>query len=139
MDLLLNYLKYKNFLFIADWTSELVYFFTPVFALVVCNVVLFSITAHRIRSIRQETAILKSSESSRSDKLRKDKQRYFFYFLIQRQNACIKKSITENNFHIIIFLVSVYLIVTLLCTLYHILDSTCDLGSSVFSLIITIV
>ncbi|XP_026499602.1 G-protein coupled receptor Mth2-like isoform X1 [Vanessa tameamea] len=62
-----------------NWLSELVYFFTPVFALVICNSVLFSITAHRIRSIRQETAILKGAESSRSDKLRKDKQRYGLY------------------------------------------------------------
>ncbi|XP_072949346.1 G-protein coupled receptor Mth2-like [Epargyreus clarus] len=62
-----------------DWTSELVYFFIPVLVLVVCNVVLFSVTAYRIRSIRQETAILKSSESSRSDKLKKDKQRYGLY------------------------------------------------------------
>uniref|UniRef100_A0A1E1WCB0 G-protein coupled receptors family 2 profile 2 domain-containing protein n=2 Tax=Pectinophora gossypiella TaxID=13191 RepID=A0A1E1WCB0_PECGO len=62
-----------------DWLSELVYFFTPVLTLVVCNIVLFSITAHRIRSIRQETSILKSSESSRSDKLKRDKQRYALY------------------------------------------------------------
>lgn len=63
-------------LFIStDRTSELVYFFIPVLVLVVCNVILFSVTAYRIRSIRQETAILKSAESSRSDKLKKDKQR----------------------------------------------------------------
>ncbi|XP_039753627.1 G-protein coupled receptor Mth2-like [Pararge aegeria] len=62
-----------------NWLSELVYFFIPVFVLVVCNVVLFSVTANRIRSIRQETAILKGAESSRSDKLKKDKQRYGLY------------------------------------------------------------
>lgn len=62
-----------------DWVSDLVYFFIPVLILVVCNVVFFSVTAHRIRSIRQETAILKGAESSRSDKLKKDKQRYGLY------------------------------------------------------------
>ncbi|KAJ2949206.1 hypothetical protein O0L34_g6152 [Tuta absoluta] len=62
-----------------DWHSDLVYFFAPVLILVVCNVVLFVITAHRIRSIRQETAILKSSESSRSDKINRDKERYALY------------------------------------------------------------
>ncbi|CAK1580414.1 unnamed protein product [Parnassius mnemosyne] len=62
-----------------NWLSELVYFFTPVLVLVVCNVVLFSVTAHRIRSIKQETAILKGAESARSDKLTKDKQRYALY------------------------------------------------------------
>ncbi|XP_028166056.1 neurofibromin-like [Ostrinia furnacalis] len=62
-----------------NWLSEMVYFFTPVLILVVCNVVLFSITSYRIRSIRQETAILKGSESARSDKLKKDKQRYGLY------------------------------------------------------------
>lgn len=55
------------------------YFFTPVLVLVVCNVTFFAVTAHRIRSIRQETAILKGAESSRSDKLKKDKQRYGLY------------------------------------------------------------
>ncbi|XP_075977992.1 G-protein coupled receptor Mth2-like isoform X2 [Anticarsia gemmatalis] len=63
----------------VDWLSELVYFFSPVLVLVVCNVAFFTITAYRIRSIRQETAILKSSESSRSDKLKKDKQRFGLY------------------------------------------------------------
>ncbi|CAF4934006.1 unnamed protein product [Pieris macdunnoughi] len=63
----------------ADWMSELVYFFIPVFLLVICNAVLFTITAYRIRAIRQETAILKGAESSRSDKLKKDKQRYGLY------------------------------------------------------------
>ncbi|CAH0715419.1 unnamed protein product, partial [Brenthis ino] len=62
-----------------NWLSELVYFFIPVFVLVVCNSVFFTITAYRIRSIRQETAILKGAESSRSDKLQKDKQRYGLY------------------------------------------------------------
>ncbi|CAH2048684.1 unnamed protein product, partial [Iphiclides podalirius] len=62
-----------------NWLSELVYFLTPVLVLVVCNVVLFSVTAHRIRSIKQETAILKGSESARSDKLMRDKQRYGLY------------------------------------------------------------
>ncbi|XP_061383795.1 G-protein coupled receptor Mth2-like isoform X1 [Danaus plexippus] len=62
-----------------DWLSELVYFFTPVFVLVVCNATLFTVTAYRIRSIRQETAILKGSESSRSDKIKMDKQRYGLY------------------------------------------------------------
>ncbi|KAL4716703.1 hypothetical protein ACJJTC_004822 [Scirpophaga incertulas] len=61
------------------WLSELVYFFSPVLVLVVCNVVLFSVTSYRIRSIRQETAILKGSESARSDRLQKDKQRYGLY------------------------------------------------------------
>ncbi|CAK1551200.1 unnamed protein product [Leptosia nina] len=63
----------------ADWLSELVYFFIPVFLIVICNVVLFTITAYRIRSIKQETAILKGVESARSDKLKKDKQRYALY------------------------------------------------------------
>ncbi|CAB3261606.1 unnamed protein product [Arctia plantaginis] len=63
----------------VDWLSDLVYFFTPVLVLVVCNVIFFAVTAYRIRSIRQETAILKSSESSRSDKLKRDKQRYGLY------------------------------------------------------------
>nr|XP_021185461.1 G-protein coupled receptor Mth2 isoform X2 [Helicoverpa armigera] len=63
----------------VDWVSDLVYFFTPVLVLVVCNVTFFAVTAHRIRSIRQETAILKGAESSRSDKLKKDKQRYGLY------------------------------------------------------------
>ncbi|KAJ8731259.1 hypothetical protein PYW07_004423 [Mythimna separata] len=63
----------------VDWLADLVYFFTPVLVLVVCNVIFFSVTAHRIRSIRQETAILKGAESSRSDKLKKDKQRYGLY------------------------------------------------------------
>ncbi|XP_045498416.1 G-protein coupled receptor Mth2-like [Colias croceus] len=62
-----------------NWISELVYFFTPVFVLVVCNVAFFAITAYRIRSIRQETAILKGAESARSDKLIKDKQRFGLY------------------------------------------------------------
>ncbi|GBP50218.1 G-protein coupled receptor Mth2 [Eumeta japonica] len=62
-----------------DWISELVYFMTPVLALVVVNITFFAVTAKRIYSIRQETAILKSSESSRSDKLRRDKQRYGLY------------------------------------------------------------
>lgn len=78
-----NYIIKPNFglrkCWFPDWPSELLYFFTPVLVLVVCNVVFFSITAHRIRSIRQETAILKSAESSRSDKLKKDKQRYGLY------------------------------------------------------------
>ncbi|XP_041979059.1 G-protein coupled receptor Mth2-like [Aricia agestis] len=72
-----------------DWVSEMLYFFGPVFLLVVCNVVLFAVTACRIRSIRQETAILKGSESSRSDKLKKDKQRYSLYlklFLVMGVN-----------------------------------------------------
>ncbi|XP_068633391.1 G-protein coupled receptor Mth2-like [Battus philenor] len=63
----------------TNWLSELVYFLTPVLVLVACNVVLFSVTAHRIRSIKQETAILKGAESARSDKLRRDKQRYGLY------------------------------------------------------------
>ncbi|KAG6444469.1 hypothetical protein O3G_MSEX003410 [Manduca sexta] len=63
----------------VNWLSEFVYFFTPVLFLVVSNVIFFSVTAHRIRSIRQETAILKGAESSRSDKLKKDKQRYALY------------------------------------------------------------
>ncbi|CAH0585607.1 unnamed protein product [Chrysodeixis includens] len=63
----------------ADWLSDLVYFFGPVLVLVVSNIIFFSVTAHRIRSIRQETAILKGAESSRSDKLKKDKQRYGLY------------------------------------------------------------
>ncbi|XP_073957023.1 G-protein coupled receptor Mth2-like isoform X2 [Choristoneura fumiferana] len=62
-----------------DWQRDLLYFFTPVLILVVCNTVLFSVTAHRIRSIKQETAILKGSESARSDRLKKDKQRYGLY------------------------------------------------------------
>lgn len=62
-----------------NWHSELVYFYTPVLLLVVSNTVLFAVTAHRIRSIRQETAILKSSESTRSDLIKKDKQRYGLY------------------------------------------------------------
>lgn len=97
MDVRLNYFKHKHFLFIADWTSELVYFFTPVFTLVVCNVVLFTITANRIRSIRQETAILKSPESSRSDKLIKDKQRYFFFFMKQHQKKIIATCLYKQN------------------------------------------
>lgn len=70
-------LLFKMFMLIVptEWIAELAYFFTPILALVVCNVVLFSVTAHRIRSIRQETAILKGAESSRSDKLKRDKQR----------------------------------------------------------------
>nr|QZD25057.1 GPCR24 [Spodoptera exigua] len=63
----------------VDWVSDLVYFFVPVLILVICNVVFFTVTAYRIRSIRQETAILKGAESSRSDKLKKDKQRYGLY------------------------------------------------------------
>ncbi|XP_045536560.1 G-protein coupled receptor Mth2 [Papilio machaon] len=63
----------------TNWMSELVYFLSPVLVLVVCNVVLFSVTAHRIRSIRQETAILKGAESARSDKLKRDKQRFGLY------------------------------------------------------------
>ncbi|RVE50886.1 hypothetical protein evm_004453 [Chilo suppressalis] len=62
-----------------DWLGELVYFFIPVLVLVVCNVVLFTVTSYRIRSIHQETAILKGSESARSDKLKRDKQRYGLY------------------------------------------------------------
>ncbi|XP_063383815.1 G-protein coupled receptor Mth2-like isoform X2 [Cydia fagiglandana] len=62
-----------------DWKRDLIYFFTPVLVLVLCNTILFSVTAHRIRSIKQETAILKSSESARSDRLKKDKQRYGLY------------------------------------------------------------
>ncbi|VVC86620.1 unnamed protein product [Leptidea sinapis] len=62
-----------------DWLSELVYFFIPVFVLIICNVTLFTITAYRIRSIKQETAILKGAESARSDKIHKDKQRYGLY------------------------------------------------------------
>ncbi|XP_037971181.2 G-protein coupled receptor Mth2 isoform X2 [Plutella xylostella] len=62
-----------------DWSSELAYFFSPVLALVVANLALFAVTAHRIRSIKQETAILKGSESARSDKLKRDKQRYGLY------------------------------------------------------------
>lgn len=63
----------------VDFKSELLYFYPSVLTLVVVNVILFSVTAYRIRSIRQETAILKGSESSRSDKLKKDKQRYSLY------------------------------------------------------------
>lgn len=62
-----------------DWLSELVYFHTSVLILVIANVVFFAVTAHRIRSIKQETAILKGAESSRSDKLKRDKQRYALY------------------------------------------------------------
>lgn len=66
-------LSFKNL--VTDWISTLIYFYTPVLVLVVCNTVLFAVTAHRIRTIRQETAILKGSESARSDRLKKDKQR----------------------------------------------------------------
>ncbi|XP_060803122.1 G-protein coupled receptor Mth2 [Amyelois transitella] len=61
----------------SNWLSELVYFYPSVLALVICNLVLFTITAHRIRSIRQETAILKGSKST--SKLKQDKQRYSLY------------------------------------------------------------
>jgi hypothetical protein len=79
----------------AGWLSEMIYFFTPVFALVVCNVVLFSVTAHRIRSIRQETAILKGAESARSDRLKKDKQRLANKFSQSRLSLKFKTTLTR--------------------------------------------
>ncbi|KAM3965299.1 G-protein coupled receptor Mth2 [Aphomia sociella] len=62
-----------------NWVSELVYFFAPVLVLVVCNMIFFAVTAHRIRSIKQETSILKGSKSTTSNKLKHDKQRYSLY------------------------------------------------------------
>ncbi|XP_059052162.1 G-protein coupled receptor Mth2-like [Achroia grisella] len=62
-----------------NWLSELLYFFAPVLVLVVCNTVFFSVTAHRIRSIKQETSILKGSKSTSKDKMKNDKQRYSLY------------------------------------------------------------
>lgn len=62
-----------------NWLSELIYFFAPVLVLVVCNIVFFSVTAHRIRSIKQETSILKGSKSTSKDKMKNDKQRFSLY------------------------------------------------------------
>lgn len=52
------------------------YFYVPMMVLMICNMVLFGITAFKIFRIKQETAVLQNSDSCRHSQLDKDKQRY---------------------------------------------------------------
>ncbi|XP_046390305.1 G-protein coupled receptor Mth2-like [Ischnura elegans] len=58
--------------------ENLVYFFGPVGALVICNVILFVLTAVKLIRLKRETAMLKKGDSRRHDD-REDRNRFNLY------------------------------------------------------------
>jgi hypothetical protein len=54
-------------LFIPAETAVLAYFFGPIGVLVLCNIILFVITAFKIINLKRETRMLKGEESKRHD------------------------------------------------------------------------
>ncbi|KAJ8881599.1 hypothetical protein PR048_018085 [Dryococelus australis] len=58
--------------------AEAAYFYGPMGLIVVCNVILFVLTALRILQLKKETAMLKGEESRRHD-VEENKQRFVLY------------------------------------------------------------
>lgn len=52
-------------LFVIGGLPELLYFYGPMAILITINIVLFAITAFKIRSIKKETSMLKKEDSKR--------------------------------------------------------------------------
>ncbi|XP_049873707.1 G-protein coupled receptor Mth2-like isoform X5 [Pectinophora gossypiella] len=59
--------------------SKLLYFYGPIVALCVANMLFFILTALKIAQIRKQTSVLKSKESTMHDQHRNDQQRLLLY------------------------------------------------------------
>nr|ANB32479.1 G-protein coupled receptor Mth-like 2-1 protein [Dastarcus helophoroides] len=64
--------------FIRDGTPQLLYFYGPMGIVITINVILFALTALKIRKVKKDTSMLKHSDSKRHS-YESDKQRFNLY------------------------------------------------------------
>lgn len=65
--------SFRNFSDISAKMATLAYFYAPMAAIVVCDIVLFVLTAIKICKVRRETKVLTQNESRRNDEASKQR------------------------------------------------------------------